>query len=99
MPLSALQDEVKMVLDMEQQRDGNSKVLHEAATLKQKMVYNASGLPTYIGLAKAGTATSAAGWQIRKLTYTGNNVTAVDFADGDNNFDNVWDNYATGSYS
>ena len=83
---------------MEQQRDANAFVLHEAATLKQRLIFNASEQPTYIGLAKPGTETNLTGWQIRRLTYTGNNVTAIDFADSNNNFDNIWDNYATLTY-
>lgn len=65
----------------------------------QRMAYTGAGLPEYIGLASPGTATSAASWQIRKLTYSGTNVTELNFADGNLNFDNVWDDHATLSYS
>lgn len=53
----------------------------------------------YIGLAIPGTAKSVASWQIKKLTYSGNNVTDIQFADGDNNFDNVWNDRSGLSYS
>jgi hypothetical protein len=51
---------------------------------------------TYIGKANAGTLTSAASWQISRLTNADNTLI---FADGDTSFDNVWDNRAILSYS
>lgn len=55
--------------------------------------------PIYIGKAQPGTAKSAALWQIQKLTYDGNNVTDVQWADGDTDYDNVWNNRDSLSYS
>lgn len=51
----------------------------------------------YIGTANPGTATSAASWQIRKFNTASGVV--VTFADGNSNFDNIWDNRASLSYS
>jgi len=65
----------------------------------QRLAYNASGFVEYIGLAKPGTATSEAKWQIKKLTYSGTNVTEINFADGNLNFDKEWDEKASYSYS
>ncbi len=76
----------------------NVKVL-EDNTYTQRMAYTSMGLPEYVGLATAGTATSAVSWQIKKLVYTGTNVTSVIWADGDINFDNIWDNHSSLSYS
>ena len=59
---------------------------------------DASSTVTYVGLADPGSATSAAVWQIKKLTTSGS-VTTVTLADGNSNFDNVWDNRASLSYS
>ena len=53
---------------------------------------------TYIGFAKAGTGASVARWQVRKIVKTGN-VTLFQFADGNELYDNVWDNRLTLSYS
>lgn len=53
---------------------------------------------TYIGKAKIGTATSSAKWQIQKLSVSGT-VTSITWADGDSNFNNVWDDRAGLSYS
>lgn len=54
----------------------------------------------YIGLANIGTATSAAFWQIRKLSYDGAGYLAsVKWAGGNAKFDNVWDNRASFTYT
>lgn len=58
----------------------------------------ASATVAYAGAAEPGSATSAASWQIQRLTFSGNDV-VVEFADGDADFDNVWDNRASLSYS
>ncbi len=65
----------------------------------QALENDSQGKATFIGLAEPGTAKSAAFWQIRKITYSGFSVTDVQFADGDNNFNNVWDDRAGLSYS
>lgn len=55
---------------------------------------------TYFGEAAAGSATSAAVWRIRKITDSGTPTdTSILFADGDTNFDGVWDNRAALTYS
>lgn len=53
---------------------------------------------TYIGVAKIGTATSSATWQISKVNVSGT-VTSLTYADGNDNYDNIWDNRASLSYS
>ncbi len=58
----------------------------------------ASSTITYIGKATIGSATSSAVWQIQKISVSGN-VTSFEFADGDDNFDNIFDNRASLSYS
>jgi hypothetical protein len=52
----------------------------------------------YTGWAAASTATSAASWRIKRTTITGDDV-SVKWADGNTNFDNVWDNRASLAYS
>ena len=51
----------------------------------------------YAGQALPNTATSAASWQIQRITIGVDSIDAV-FADGDTEFDNVWDNRASLSY-
>lgn len=58
----------------------------------------ASATITYVGKATPGTATSAGTWQVQRLTDTGSGLT-VEWADGDDEFDNVWDSRAGLSYS
>ena len=52
----------------------------------------------YVGKAVPGTATSAASWQIQKIDKSTSNITVL-LADGNTNYDNVWDNRASLSYS
>lgn len=53
---------------------------------------------TYIGKAQAGSAKSGAVWQIKKMVETGPDL-EITFADGNANFDNIWDNRASLTYS
>ena len=55
------------------------------------------GTLTYIGNAAIGSATSAAVWQIKRLDETSGLIKL--WADGNANFDNIWDNRASLSYS
>jgi len=57
----------------------------------------------YRGYARPGTATSAAKWQIAKLTYSGSDLTQVDWPQSggiaSSEFIFVWDDRATYTYS
>lgn len=56
--------------------------------------------PVYEGWAEPGTATSAASWIIKKNTYNSDgSFSYVQWADGNINNDNVWDNRASLTYS
>ena len=50
---------------------------------------------TYVGEAAVGAAESDAVWRIQRVDSSGN----VTWADGNANFDNVWVNYASLTYS
>jgi len=52
----------------------------------------------YVGLALPTTATSAASWQIQEVDKT-TDVITVKYADGNTNFDNIWDDRDSLSYS
>lgn len=56
-----------------------------------------SGSITYIGKAVPSSATSASAWQIRKIDATSG--TSITWASGDANFNKVWDDRATLTYS
>lgn len=51
---------------------------------------------TYIGKAQWGTPTSSALWRIIRITNASGDM---DAADGDDLFNNIWDNRASLSYS
>lgn len=51
----------------------------------------------YIGIARVGTPTSDAYWQIQKIDET--TGTVITWADGNDNFDNIWDNRTSITYS
>lgn len=53
----------------------------------------------YIGEANPGTATSSASWRIKYVVIAGDGDVAVTWADGNDSFDNIWDNRLTYSYS
>lgn len=52
---------------------------------------------TYIGLAALGSDTSQAVWQIKKIDETSG--IEITFADGNADFDNIWDNRASLTYT
>lgn len=51
----------------------------------------------YIGLASVGSLTSAEVWQIMKVDETSGTV--ITFADGDDSYDNEWDERESLTYS
>jgi len=62
--------------------------------------YNGGTNAIYIGQANPGTATSAGYWQIKFITYDGNNnPTSITWANGSSNFGFIWNNRASYSYS
>lgn len=54
---------------------------------------------TYRGDALPGSATSAASWRVQQMTMQSDGDIAILFADGNDNFDNIWDNRLSLSYS
>lgn len=59
---------------------------------------DSEGTTTYIGYAVAGSLTSASVWAIKRIVETGLDV-AITWADGNKNYDNIWDNRASLTYS
>lgn len=56
--------------------------------------------PIYVGKAARGSASSAAVWQIIKLTLDINgNIISKKWAGGNDGFSHIWDNRASLSYS
>lgn len=53
----------------------------------------------YLGDAAVGSVTSTASWRIQKLEFGVTGSVTITFADGNTNFDNIWNNRASLSYS
>ena len=68
-----------------------------------QMIDNADKMqPVYMGFADPGTASGAAGWQIRKSVFSGTApelISEVLFASGNNNFDKIWNDREVSPYS
>lgn len=62
------------------------------------LVDEASSTVTYLGKAVPSSITSAAVWQIQRISVSGT-ITAIELADGNAKFDNIWNNRASLSYS
>ena len=74
---------------------GGELLLH----LKQKSEY-VSATKNYYGLTAPGNATSAAAWQIRQETLDSQGrTTDIQFANGSIDYNLIWDNRATYTYS
>lgn len=52
---------------------------------------------SYLGEAAPGTPTSAASWRIKRITQVSSDI-STKWADGDANYDNIWDNRLSLSY-
>ena len=53
---------------------------------------------SYLGEALPGSLTSAPVWRIRKLNMASSDL-VITWADGNDNFDNIWDNRLSLTYS
>jgi hypothetical protein len=67
--------------------------------LTERIAYDASNRPEYIGYAAPGTAANERGWQIQKITYGVAGPTLAAFAGSDNGFVHVWDDRAAYVYA
>ena len=80
--------------------DGRLLQRMNANNMALQIERDGQGNPIYIGIASPGTATSEPYWQIRKLTFDGqNNVTEIKYSSGSSNFDSIWDDRGSLSYS
>ena len=73
--------------------------IRHPGTLKKVILDEASASLLYFGVAAPGALTSADVWQIQKIVIGPGNSVAITWADGNAEFDNVWDNRASLSYS
>lgn len=73
-------------------------ILSEYSDNFTTLVDEVDATTTYIGKAAPGTSTSAARWQIYKVSIV-STVTTIAYAGGDDAFNQVWDDRASLSYS
>ena len=57
-----------------------------------------SGTLIYLGWAGVGSATGSSVWKIQRISITGS-ITTIAWADGNPQYDNVWENRASITYS
>ena len=74
-------------------------VLDRVYTEKFAALSSDPNITEYHGWANPGTPTAEAKWRIRKLVYSGTFLTDILWVDGNQNFDNKWDDRTTLSYS
>ena len=73
-----------------------------AVPIRRKVLWDGSSTTVnYLGESSFGAVTSEACWRITRLTFSGTNNAdiAVEYADANDNFDNVWDNRAILTYA
>jgi hypothetical protein len=68
-------------------------------TLYSKQYDQVSDTLAYLGDAAVGSSSASSVWRIQKLVFTAAGSVTITFADGNVNFDNVWNNRASLSYS
>lgn len=79
---------------------GQSPYLHLDAGYTQAFDYDASHHVIYQGWAVPATANKASAlWRIAKFTYSGDDVTDIQWAGGGEQFAWIWNNRAALSYS
>jgi len=76
------------------------RVLTSDKPEKIRIDYAGGLVAIYIGFAQPGTAEDETGWKIMKLTYDANsNMTQLDWANSDAEYDKIWDSRAGYSYN
>lgn len=58
----------------------------------------ATATVSYLGKSVTGSVTSGAVWQVRRLSFDGAGGVRIYWADGNGEYDNVWDNRASLQY-
>lgn len=101
--------DIKRIVVYDPVRDKDSSITSTGALIVSRdpdagytkaISYDALNNLEYLGIAVMGTAKSAGTWQIRKLIYDSNgNLTDMQWADGNDNYDNIWNNRVSLSYS
>lgn len=72
-------------------------IVSSSSTPYNVFLDEASATITYVGEAEPGTSAASALWRIKRLDSTSGLL--ITWADGDSDFDKVWNDRATYSYS
>ena len=75
----------------------NLQIYYDMGSLV-KRVDEASATVTYVGQAQDGSDIADPAWQIQRITSSGG-ATEIEWADGNNDFDNVWDDRSSLTYN
>lgn len=76
----------------------NRQVTEVSENRKYAVRIDEQGTTTYFGYALPGAATNRPEWQVFRMVESGAD-SIITYADGNENFDNIWDNRASLSYS
>ena len=74
------------------------QVVEADVVLIKQFAYDADGNVEYVGRADAGSETDQPVWFIQKLEYDDGNITGMLNANGQPDFDKVWDNRESYTY-
>lgn len=95
---SVLTNVLTLEYDTTSMSDGDDLQIYYDMGSLVKRVDEASATVTYVGQAQDASSVGDPLWQIQRITSSGG-TTEIEWADGNNNFDNVWDNRAALTYS
>lgn len=90
---------IREILENSETRDAFVSSFATDLLLTQAIAYDGNNQTEYIGYALPGTGKGEAKWLIKKLTYSSGLVTDIQFAGGSAQFDQIWNNRASLSYS
>lgn len=94
---TAVTNVLTLVYDTTTMDDADSLQIYYDMGSLVKRVDEASATVTYVGQAQDGSSIGDPLWQIQRITSSGG-ATEIEWADGNNDFDNVWDDRAALTY-
>lgn len=74
-------------------------VQHYTNKPRAQRVDEVSSSLMYVGIAEVGSLTSASSWRIYRVSSTAGSSPIIEWADGNSNYDNIWDNRAALVYN
>lgn len=90
-------NEFKVITIAQVEYDGANVVRKQSDNVATRIDDTTTANVSYVGKAPVGSATSSAVWQIKRIDTSSGAITT--WADGDAQFNNIWDNRSSLSYS